>query len=321
MTAHHYGAQMTDHRPFRFGVQASTAENRLQWTDLAKRVEANGYSVLTMPDHFDGQLAPVPALMTAAEATTTLRVGSLVWDNDYKHPVVLAKELATMDVLTEGRLEIGLGAGWMRSDYEAAGMPYDRAGVRIDRFVEGLRVIKGLMAEGPFSFIGTHYTITGLDGTPKPVQGPCPPILIGGGGQRVLSIAAREADIIGINGTMHAGVVGPDAIATMTAEAVDDKVSIVHAAAGDRLADIEMNVRVFMVNVTDDRTGTLAFIAKAIGVETSMVEQTPFALVGPPAKIVEDLLERRHRWGFSYIIVGADDIESFAPVVAELAGR
>ncbi len=312
---------MTDHRPFRFGVQASTAENRPQWTDLAKRVEANGYSVLTMPDHFDGQLAPVPALMAAADVTTGLRVGALVWDNDYKHPVVLAKELATMDVLSDGRLEIGLGAGWMKTDYEAAGMPYDRAGVRIDRFVEGLHVIKGLMAEGPFSFSGTHYTISALNGTPKPVQGPCPPILIGGGGNRVLSIAAREADIIGINGTMHAGVVGPDAIATMTAEAVDDKVSIVHAAAGDRLADIELNVRVFMVNVTNDRSGTLAFIAKAIGVETSMVEQTPFALVGPPAKIVEDLLERRERWGFSYIIVGADDIESFAPVVAELAGR
>lgn len=312
---------MTDHRPFRFGVQASTAENRPQWTDLAKRVEANGYSVLTMPDHFDGQLAPVPALMAAADVTTGLRVGALVWDNDYKHPVVLAKELATMDVLSDGRLEIGLGAGWMKTDYEAAGMPYDRAGVRIDRFVEGLHVIKGLMAEGPFSFTGTHYTISALNGTPKPVQGPCPPILIGGGGKRVLSIAAREADIIGINGTMRAGVVGPDAIATMTAEAVDDKVSIVHAAAGDRLADIELNVRVFMVNVTNDRSGTLAFIAKAIGVETSMVEQTPFALVGPPAKIVEDLLERRERWGFSYIIVGADDIESFAPVVAELAGR
>ncbi len=312
---------MTDHRPFRFGVQASTAENRPQWTDLAKRVEANGFSVLTMPDHFDGQLAPVPALMAAADATTNLRVGALVWDNDYKHPVVLAKELATMDVLSDGRLEIGLGAGWMKTDYEAAGMPYDRAGVRIDRFVEGLHVIKGLMAEGPFSFTGTHYAISALSGTPKPVQGPCPPILIGGGGKRVLSIAAREADIIGINGTMHAGVVGPDAIATMTAKAVDDKVSIVRGAAGDRLADIEMNVRVFMVNVTDDRSGTLAFIAKAIGVETSMVEQTPFALVGPPAKIVEDLLERRERWGFSYIIVGADDIESFAPVVAELVGR
>jgi probable F420-dependent oxidoreductase len=309
------------HRPFRFGVQASKAGSRLEWTDLAKRVEANGYSVLTMPDHFGDQLAPVPALMAAADATTQLRVGALVWDNDYKHPVVLAKELATMDVLSDGRLEIGIGAGWMISDYEQSGMPYDKAGVRIDRFVEGLAVIKGAMGAGTFSHQGTHYTITDYDGLPKPLQGPCPPILIGGGGKRVLSIAAREADIIGINGTMHAGVVGPDAIATMTAQAVDDKVAIVHAAAGERIGAIEMNVRVFMVQVTDARESTVEFLAKAMHVDNAMVEETPFALVGPPSKMIEDLLARRQRWGFSYIIVGAEDVESFAPVVAELAGR
>ena len=274
-----------------------------------------------MPDHFGDQLAPVPALMAAAEATTQLRVGALVWDNDYKHPVVLAKELATMDVLSDGRLEIGIGAGWMISDYEQAGMPYDKAGVRIDRFVEGLAIIKGAMGEGAFSHQGTHYTITDYDGLPKPVQAPCPPILIGGGGKRVLSIAAREADIIGINGTMHAGVVGPDAIATMTAQAVDDKIAIVRAAAGQRIGTIEMNVRVFMVQVTDARESTVEFLAKAMHVDNSMVEETPFALVGPPSKMIEDLLARRERWGFSYIIVGAEDVESFAPVVAELAGR
>ncbi len=274
-----------------------------------------------MPDHFGDQLAPVPALMAAADATTQLRVGALVWDNDYKHPVVLAKELATMDVLSDGRLEIGIGAGWMISDYNQAGMPYDKAGVRIDRFVEGLAIIKGAMGEGAFSHQGTHYTITDYDGLPKPVQAPCPPILIGGGGKRVLSIAAREADIIGINGTMHAGVVGPDAIATMTAQAVDDKIAIVRAAAGQRIDTIEMNVRVFMVQVTDARESTVEFLAKAMHVDNSMVEETPFALVGPPSKMIEDLLARRERWGFSYIIVGAEDVESFAPVVAELAGR
>jgi probable F420-dependent oxidoreductase len=308
-------------RPFRFGVQAWSASGRSGWLDLAKRAEDRGYSVLTMPDHFDDQLAPVPALMAAADATTTLRVGALVWDNDYKHPLVLAKELATIDVLSEGRLEIGIGAGWMISDYEQAGMTYDRPGVRIDRFEEGLAIVKGLMGAEPFSFSGNHYTITNHNGMPKPVQGPCPPILIGGGGKRVLGIAAREADIIGINASMHAGVIGPDAIASMTAEAVDEKVAIVHAAAGDRMADIEMNVRVFMVQVTDQRDATLDMLAGGLHVERQMVEQTPFALVGPPSKLVEDLLERRERWGFSYIIVGGDDVETFAPVVAELNGR
>ncbi len=306
-------------RPFRFGVQASSAPTRAAWTDLARRAEANGYAVLTMPDHFDGQLAPVPGLMTAADATSTLRVGALVWDNDYKHPLVLAKELATMDLLSDGRLEVGLGAGWMRSDYEQSGISYDAPKVRIDRFVEGIAVIKGAFGPGPFSHTGEHYTVTGYDGLPKPVQSP-PPLLIGGGGRRVLSIAAREADIVGINGTMHAGVIGPDAIASMTADAVDEKVGIVRSVAGSRLPDIEMNVRVFMVNVTDDRAGAIGFLSSALSVDPSFVEQSPFALIGPPSKLVEDLLERRERWGFSYIIVGDGDIESFAPVVAALGG-
>jgi probable F420-dependent oxidoreductase len=274
-----------------------------------------------MPDHFDDQLAPVPALMTAANVTTTLRIGALVWDNDYKHPAVLAKELATMDVLSDGRLELGIGAGWMISDYEQMGIPYDAAKVRIDRFVEGLKVIKGAMAEGPFSFSGDHYTITDYNGTPKPVQAPCPPILIGGGGKRVLSIAAREADIVGINATMSAGVVGLHTFSTMTAEVVDEKVAIVREAAGARFNDIELNVRAFLVNITDDAKQAASGIASMLGVEQQMVEESPFALVGPTSKLIEDLLERRERWGFSYIIVGADDVDSFAPVVAALNGK
>ncbi len=312
---------MTTHRPFRFGVQASNASTRQEWVSLAHRVEANGYDVLTMPDHFGDQLAPVPALMTAADATTKLRIGALVWDNDYKHPVVLAKELATMDLLSEGRIEIGIGAGWMISDYEESGMAYDSPKVRIDRFVEGLAIIKGAMREGAFSHTGEHYTITNYNGLPKPVQKPVPPILIGGGGKRVLSFAAREADIIGINGTMTAGVVGPDAISTMTAEAVDEKVAIVHAAAGERMSEIEMNVRVFMVKVTDDRIGHMEKMSSMLGVPRSFMEQSPFALTGTTAQMVDDLLARREKWGFSYIIVGAEDVESFAPVVAELVGK
>ncbi len=308
-------------RPFRFGVQCSRASTRSEWIDLARRTEANGFDCLTMPDHFTDQLAPVPALQAVADATTTLRVGALVWDNDYKHPVVLAKELATIDLLSEGRLEIGIGAGWMISDYEQAGMPYDPAGVRIDRFIEGLEIIKRSMHDGAFSFSGKHYTINNYDGLPKPVQRPCPPILIGGGGKRVLSFAAREADIIGINGTMTAGVVGPDAISSMTADAVDEKVDIVRSAAGSRLADIEMNIRAFFVKVTDDASGTISGMAQMIGVEPTMVAETPFALIGPVNKIVDDLLARRERWGFSYVIVGAEDVDSFAPVVAALNGQ
>lgn len=308
-------------KPFRFGVQAYRADNRRDWADFAKHVEDTGYSVLTMPDHFNNQFAPVPALMTVADVTTSLRIGALVWDNDYKHPLVLAKELSTMDVLSDGRLEIGLGAGWMIEDYEQSGMPYDSPKVRIDRFVEGLAIIKGLMSDGPFSHVGTHYKITNHDGTPKPVQRPYPPVLIGGGGKRVLSYAAREADIVGINGTMTAGTVGPEAISTMTEEAVIEKCRIVLDAAGDRINDIEMNIRAFFVKVTDTPDHTYSNLANILAVDESMVRNSPFALIGTTADITEKLIERREKFGFSYVIVGAENVDEFAPVVAVLNGK
>ena len=308
------------HRGFRFGVQVSKETSATGWAELARRTEAAGYEVLTMPDHFTDQLAPIPALMAAASATTTLRVGALVFDNDYKHPVVLAKELATIDLLSEGRLEIGLGAGWMISDYEEAGMPYDSPKVRIDRFIEGVAVIRGAMAEGSFSFSGDHYTITNYNGQPKPIQAR-PPLLIGGGGKRVLSYAAREADIIGINGTMTAGVVGPEALSTMTAESVDEKVAIVAAAGAHRINDIEMNIRTFFVKVTNDRAATVDGISSMFGVSKDMIDASPFALIGSVEECIEQLLERRERWGFSYTIVGAENIDECAPIVAALRGK
>ena len=309
-------------RPFRFGAQVTTKPTRRAWVDQARQLEDLGYSVASMPDHFNDQLAPLPGLQSILDATTTLRAGALVFDNDYKHPLVLAKELATMDVLSDGRVDIGLGAGWMTADYEQSGIPYDPAGVRIDRFLEGLAVIKGVMADGAFSFAGKHYTITDHDGLPKPVQRPRPPILIGGGGKRVLSIAAREADIVGVNGTLGSGVIGAEALATMSEQAVVDKVAIVAeaAAAAGRLDHIEMHIRTFFVDVTDDRDRSLAEMAEFIGVEPAMLAASPFALIGSVAQIADDLRERRQRFGFSFVTVSATDIEAFAPVVAELAG-
>jgi probable F420-dependent oxidoreductase len=309
-------------KPFRFGVQLQKSDSGADWVEQARRIEAHGYAVATMPDHFDAQFAPVPALQAVLSATTTLRASALVFDNDYKHPLVLAKELATMDVLSDGRVEIGLGAGWMIADYEQAGMTYDRAGVRIDRFVEGLAVIKGVMRAEPFSFEGEHYTIREHDGFPKPVQGPHPPVIIGGGGPRVLGIAAREADIVGVNGTLHAGVIGPEAISTMTREAVVDKVAIVAEAArvAGRLDHIEMNVRTFFVSVTDDRDAQISAMAGMIGVDDQMIAESPFALIGDVDEICDTLVARREEFGFSYVIVGAGELDAFAPVVARLAG-
>ncbi len=308
-------------RPFRFGVQVSTGLDRASWAEQARKFESLGYSVMTMPDHFGDQLAPVPALQAAADATTTLRLGALVYDNDYKHPVVLAKELATMDVLSDGRVEIGLGAGWMVSDYEQSGIAYDSPGVRVSRMIEGFAVIKGALGPDSFSYEGDHYTITDYNGLPKPVQAPRPPILIGGGGQRVLTFAAREADIVGINATLTSGAVDQSTFATMTAESVDSKVAIVREAAGDRMAEIELNIRTFLVSITDDIDASVSIFAQMGGVSDDAIRTSPFALVGPPAKLIDDLVARRERWGFSYVIIGPEEADAFAPVVAELAGR
>lgn len=319
---HSSGAGSFAPRPFRFGVQVSATGSRAEWVDLARKVESHGYSTLTMPDHFTDQLAPVPALQCAADATTTLRLGALVYDNDYKHPVVLAKELATMDVLSDGRVEIGLGAGWMATDYEQSGIPYDPPGARVSRMFEGVAVIKGAMSGETFSFDGEHYQITGYQGNPRPVQS-APPWLIGGGAPRVLKFAAEQADIIGINGNLKSGAIDASTYDSMTAESVDEKVGWVLTAAGaaGRLDAIEMNVRAFIVSVNDDVDATMAMMASFISAPEELVRNSPFALIGPPAKLVEDLRARRERWGFSYVIVGQNDIEAFAPVVAELAGN
>ncbi len=307
-------------RPFRFGVQASGTADRAGWVGLARRIESLGYDVLTMPDHFTDQLAILPALMAAADATERLRIGALVFSNDYKHPVVLAKELATIDVLSDGRLEVGLGTGWMISDYEQAGIAYDRPGVRIERLVEAVEILNGAFGDGPFDLAGKHYTITGYNGLPKPVQKPRPPLLIGGGGKRVLGLAARIADIVGVNGTLTAGAVTPEMLATMTGAAVTEKVGWIREAAGDRLADIELNIRTFFVKVTDDRVKAAEQIGGFVGFSADEILASPFAIVGTTKEIAEDLRERRERLGFSYIVVGQADVDDIAPAVAELAG-
>ncbi len=312
---------MAHRRRFRFGVQVSNAASGEEWAAIARKAEDLGYSSLFMPDHFGDQLAPVPALMAAADATTELRVGALVFDNDYKHPVVLAKEMATIDILSGGRLELGIGAGWMATDYEQSGIPYDAPGVRVDRMLEGIAVMKGLFADGDFDYQGDHYTITGMDGLPKPLTKPHPPFIIGGGGKRVLSIAAREAAIVGINPNLKAGAVGPDAAADATAEATDRKVGWVRDAAGDRFDDIELNCLMFACLPSDDRAGTAEMMSGLFGITPEQVLDVPHALMGTVDEMCADLEARRDRWGFSYFVVQHDAIDALAPVIARLAGN
>lgn len=306
-------------RKFRFALQIGSATSRKDWLEKVRKAEDIGFTTIAMPDHFGEQLGPIPALMTVAE-NSNMRVGTLVLDNDYKHPVVLAKEAATIDLLSEGRLELGIGAGWMRSDYEMSGIPYDPPAARVDRFEEGLAVLKGAFADGPFSFEGKHYTITNYDGQPKPVQKPHPPFLIGAGGKRMLQIAAREADIIGINPNLRAGEVSLDVGRDGAPDKADQKVGWIREAAGDRYDDIEFNSLVYVAAVTDDRRAHAEGFAPAFGLTPEEALEAPNALVGTVEQIGEKLRERRERWGLSYYTLGEWVMDDLAPVVEQLTG-
>jgi probable F420-dependent oxidoreductase len=308
-------------KDFRFGVQASTLRTAKEWSEQARAIEDLGYSSLFMPDHFvDTALAPMVALSFAAAATTTLRVGMLVLGNDYKHPAVVAKEAATLDVLSDGRLEFGLGAGWMTADYEALGLTYDRPGVRIDRLEEALAVVKGAWGEGPFDFAGEHYAITAYDGLPVPVQRPRPPILVGGGGQKLLTLAGREADIVGINPILHAGVIGAEAARDTLGDATARKIGWVRDGAGERFDDLELQIRYFVASITDDAQGLADAMGPAFGVDPAEALSSGGVLAGTVEEVCDTLLARREEWGVSYAVFGDDQYEDFAPVVARLAG-
>ena len=310
--------------PFRFGAELRLPLPGLTWAQTAQRVEELGYSTLVVPDHFQDEFAPGPALAAAAAATTTLRLGAHVYCNDYRHPVMLAKETATLDVLSNGRMDLGLGAGWMRSDYEEAGLDYDPPGVRIDRLIEALPIVRGLLGDGPVTFEGEHYTIRGMEGLPKPVQSPIP-LVIGGGGRRMLSLAARHADIVGVNANLRSGEIGLDAINDMVAERFDEKLGWVRDAAGDRFAELELNVLV-SAQITGGGDATTAMIeatATMFDKPPEVVAHTPVLLIGSVAEIADTLRRRRERWGFNYMVVQAanSDLAAFAPVIAELDGE
>lgn len=312
---------MSHPRRFRFGIQLTTAASSAAWADLAREAEDLGYSTLFIPDHFGDQLSPGPALVAAADATRELRVGTLVLDNDYKHPVVTAKEMASVDLLSDGRLELGIGAGWMATDYEQAGIPMDPAADRVDRLEEAIAVLKGLFAPGPFSFDGKHYRIADLDGQPKPRQAPRPPLIVGGGGSRVLALAGREADIVGINPAIRSGRVDAATARDGAADVTDQKIAWVKAAAGDRYDDLELTMLSFLCTLTDDRAGTLAATAPLFRLDPEGLAAYPHAWIGSVDEIVEDLEAGRERWDVSYLVIqGLDAMRSMAPVVARLAG-
>jgi probable F420-dependent oxidoreductase len=300
---------MSTTRAFRFGVEMMEPFDGLTWAQSARRLEELGYATLFAPDHLDEGLGPITAMATAAAATTTLHVATAVFAADFRHPAVLARELASIDQLSRGRLEVGIGAGYQVADYEGSGIAMDRPGVRVSRMIEHVHVLKGLFADdGPFDYDGEHYTISALDGTPKPHRPGGPPIFVAGGGKRMLTFAARHADIVGINPSLPSSTAREDAAPAALAERIDEKVAWVRAAAGERLDQLEIHGWLQHAEVTD---GPPDLDADALA--------SPFVLAGPVEAIAERLHERRERWGYSYYTLQQPSAHAFAAVLEHLA--
>jgi probable F420-dependent oxidoreductase len=309
-------------KPFRFGVNVGQSRSRAEWMEKARRIEALGYDVLTVPDHLTELWAPIPALITAAEATTVIRVGTNVLNNDFRHPVLVAREAATLDLLSGGRLVLGLGAGHMKGEYDEAGLVFDTGGVRVERLAEAIAIIKGLMGGEPFTFSGKYYRVTGHRIHPKPVQQPRPPIAVAGNGHQLLTLAAREADIIGFSGiTFRRGGTAPD-LSGWRVSGVDQRIQLVRGIAGERFADLELNPLVQRVVVVDDRRRAAEELARQWNQLTpEEILESPFVLIGTIDQMAEDLLRHRERWGFSYFTIFEPYQSAFAPVVGRLRGK
>jgi probable F420-dependent oxidoreductase len=290
-------------RPFRFGLQVPNAPSGAAWADQARRAEAIGFDVLSMPDHIGNPMwSPWPGLAAAAAVTSTIRLGPFVIDNDFRNPAILAAEVSTVDQISNGRVDLGIGAGWDPPDYTRSGIPFDPPGVRVSRLIESVALLKQLFAGGSVTFHGEHYTIEDLDLYPKPVQQPHPPFLIGGGGKRMLSLAAREADIVSI--IMQSHRAGGMNIADGTADSFDQKLEWVKDAAGDRFGQIELNALIQRIVVTDHPAEHFERVASDYGMrDAAEAEASPLVLIGSMDQIVETIEARRERWGISYLTV------------------
>ena len=302
--------------PFRFGVNRTGASSLKEWQNYARELEDLGYSSLIMQDHVDRQFAPIPALMAAAAVTTRLRLTTLVLDNDFRHPGVLAKEAATLDLLSDGRLELGLGAGWLQSDYDKLGLSFDAPAARMRRFREAVAIVKGFFeAETAVSYRGEHYNVTELDAWPRPVQRPHPPLMIGGRQKGMLAFAAREADIVSIS------MLDPRGPGLPPPPTYAEKVAWVREASGERFPAIELHANSGGLQVTDDQAGAVAAVAERLKISPEAVLNTPANLIGSVDAIVEQVQRWRDTCGVSYFVVPGTKMLDMAPIVARLAGR
>jgi probable F420-dependent oxidoreductase len=311
-------------RPFTFIADALDALDGRTLAERARRAESIGVTTFAIPDHLVEMLAPVPYLATVAAATERLRISAFVHNNDLRHPAILAKDLASLDVLSGGRLDVAIGAGWNQPEYEAIGLPFEPVGTRVSRLTEAVAVLKGCFGEGPFSFAGTHYTITNYDGFPKPVQQPHPPIFIGGGGRRTLTLAARQANIVGLAPRILSEQ-RADPV-SITWAATEEKLGWVREAAGDRFAELEFNVypSQWPITITDDVRAEARKVIDRMKSRTGHeltedeVIASPHIFIGSVDRFVEKFSELRERLGINSFLVGS--LDELGPVVERLAG-
>ena len=319
-------------RPFRFGLQSYNASSPDDWRGQARRAESHGFSTFSVADHVIGpgpalaatnhpvqDVAAIPAMAVAAEATSSIRIGSRVFCCDYRQPVMFAKELATLAFFSGGRLEIGLGAGWLAGEYDAMGVPFESAGIRIDRLEETIALIRAHMGEGEIAIDGDHVHAVGFEGVPKAPDG-VPPVMIGGGSPRVLRLAGREADIVSLNFDNRSGVIGAEGMCSSTAELTDAKMDWIREGAGDSFDNLDLEIGAYFTSVTDDRDDMLAKMAPMFGLDAEQFGEHPHALVGTVDSICDELIARRERYGINYVTFGAPSLDAVAPIVERLAG-
>jgi probable F420-dependent oxidoreductase len=305
-------------RPFRFGVSVRRAESRADWREKARRAEALGYEVFVVPDHLADILPPWVSLTVAAEAAPTMRVGTFVLNNDLRHPALVAREAAALDLLTDGRLELGLGAGHMEAEYDQIGLRFDPNAVRVARLGEAVAIVKRLLAGEEVTFSGAHYTLTGHRVSPSPVQKPRPSLLLGGNSRRLLELAGREADIVSFLGFSHRRGGRAFDLGAFGAEGTAERIRIVREAAGSRFGELELNAVVQRVVVTDDSRSAAADLAHEEELSVEEVLDSPYMLVGSVDAIADGLRARHERHGFTYWVVPEGVMDAFAPVIARV---
>jgi len=324
--------------PFRFSLQSFNTDSAKSWRNLIDKTEALGYSTFFLADHFlstgpalDGtdhppqMLGATPAIAMALQQTTTLRVGCRVFCNDYRHPITLIKEAATMDYLSDGRYEFGLGAGWIKDEYEAVNLSFDEFPQRFGRFAETVEAYKAFMSGEQMQIDGETLKWSGFHGTPTTAQQPHPPLMIGGGSKKILTYAGQQADIVSLNFNNRSGKIGADGMSTGGADATDKKIKWIKEGAGDRFSDIELEIGAYITVVTDHPVATAGAIGESLGLTAEDVMRHPHCLIGSVDYICDELLRRREQYGISYVAVMDDGtnnmVETFAPVVARLAGK